>query len=176
MKKLLLLTLTSIALFATNPIVVLETTQGKIEIQLQPKIAPKAVENFVTHIKNEYYNGLIFHRIIKNFMIQGGDPTGTGRGGQSIWNKSFKDEFSPKALFNKSGILAMANAGPNTNGSQFFITTKPTPWLNGHHTIFGYVTKATYNTVIKLENVQTSGNRSGNKPLKEQKIIKAYIK
>jgi peptidylprolyl isomerase len=131
MKKLLLLTLTSIALFATNPIVVLETTQGKIEIQLQPKIAPKAVENFVTHIKNGYYNGLIFHRIIKNFMIQGGDPTGTGRGGQSIWNKSFKDEFSPKALFNKSGILAMANAGPNTNGSQFFITTKPTPLVFG---------------------------------------------
>ena len=121
MKKLLLLTLTSIALFATNPIVVLETTQGKIEIQLQPKIAPKAVENFVTHIKNGYYNGLIFHRIIKNFMIQGGDPTGTGRGGQSIWNKSFKDEFSPKALFNKSGILPMANAGPNTNGVGFVV-------------------------------------------------------
>ena len=171
MKKLLLLTLTSIALFSTNPIVVLETTQGKIEIQLQPKIAPKAVENFVTHIKNGYYNGLIFHRIIKNFMIQGGDPTGTGRGGQSIWNKSFKDEFSPKALFNKSGILAMANAGPNTNGSQFFITTKPTPWLNGHHTIFGAITPNSFDVLSKLNNTPVTNS----KPKNRVEIIKASI-
>jgi peptidylprolyl isomerase len=172
MNKLLLLVITSITLFAANPIAVLETTQGKIEIELRPDIAPLAVENFMTHIKNGYYNGLIFHRIIKNFMIQGGDPTGTGRGGESIWKKPFKDEFNSKALFDKVGVLAMANAGPKTNGSQFFITTVKTPWLNGRHTIFGYVVNNTYSTVKKLENVKTQRDR----PLKTQKIIKAYIK
>ena len=172
MKKLLLLTLTSIALFATNPIVVLETTQGKIEIQLQPKIAPKAVENFVTHIKNGYYNGLIFHRIIKNFMIQGGDPSEKGTGGTSIWNKPFKDEYKNKT-FNKLGVLAMANSGPSTNGSQFFITTAKTPWLNGRHTIFGQVIPSSMNVVKKLGNVST-GFRD--KPISRQEIIKAYIK
>ncbi len=176
MKKLLLLLITSITLFASNPIAVLETTQGTIEIELRADLAPKAVENFTTHIKDGYYNGLIFHRIIKQFMIQGGDPTGTGRGGVSIWGKPFKDEFSSQALFNKVGILAMANSGPNTNGSQFFITTVKTPWLNGRHTIFGYVTKNTYKVVRKLENVETTGRRAGDRPLQEQKIIKAYIK
>jgi peptidylprolyl isomerase len=176
MKKLLLLVITSITLFAANPVAVLETTQGTIEVELFPDIAPKAVENFTTHIKNGYYDGLIFHRIIKQFMIQGGDPTGTGRGGVSIWGKAFKDEFSSKALFNKAGILAMANAGPNTNGSQFFITTIKTPWLNGRHTIFGHVINNTYKIVKKLENVKTNGRRNGDRPIQEQKIIKAYIK
>lgn len=176
MKKLLILMIITITLHAANPIAVLETTQGKIEIELLPKVAPKAVENFTTHIKDGYYNGLIFHRVIKQFMIQGGDPTGSGRGGVSIWKKPFKDEFSSSALFNKVGILAMANAGPNTNGSQFFITTAKTPWLNGRHTIFGYVINDTYSTVRKIENVKTSGRRSGDRPLQEQKIIKAYIK
>jgi len=174
MKKLLLLVMTTITIFAANPVAVLETTQGTIEIELRPDYAPKAVENFTTHIKNGYYNGLIFHRIIKNFMIQGGDPTGTGMGGKSIWGKPFKDEYNSQALFNKVGILAMANSGKNTNGSQFFITTAQTPWLNGRHTIFGYVTKSTYQTVRKLENVKTKGR--ANRPVREQKIIKAYIK
>jgi peptidylprolyl isomerase len=130
-----LLLLLTISLFAQqNKTVIMETTQGNIELVLFADVAPLAVENFTTHVKNGYYNGLIFHRIIKNFMIQGGDPTGTGTGGDSIWKKEFKDEFKGK-LFDKAGILAMANRGPHTNGSQFFITTAPTPWLNGYHTI-----------------------------------------
>jgi len=156
-----------------DPVVILKTTQGEIELSLKPSLAPKAVENFVTHVKNGYYDGIIFHRIIKKFMIQGGDPTGSGRGGKSIWGKSFKDEFAPNVTFDKPGILAMANAGPHTNGSQFFITTVPTPWLNGHHTIFGYVTKG-YDVVRKLENVDVAA--FNNRPLQEQKIIKAYLK
>jgi peptidylprolyl isomerase len=157
-----------------NPTVVLETTQGNISLELFKDVAPKAVENFTTHIKNGYYNGIIFHRIIKNFMIQAGDPTGTGRGGNSIWNKPFDDEISSKYSFNKAGILAMANRGPNTNGSQFFITTKETPWLNGGYTIFGKVKdKESYIVVQKLENVSTARS---DRPITEQKIIKAYIK
>ncbi len=175
MKKLLLLISFSVLLFATNPIAVMETTQGTIEIELRKDLAPKAVENFVTHSNNGYYNGLIFHRIIKNFMIQGGDPTGTGRGGESIWEKPFKDEFSPNAVFDKPGILAMANSGPHTNGSQFFITTVTTHWLNGRHTIFGYVKKG-MDVVKKLENVRTNGRYAGDKPLKDQKILKITIK
>jgi len=177
MKKILLLLVTSIFMYAANPIAILETTKGNIEIELRADLAPKTVENFTTHIKNGYYNGLIFHRIIKDFMIQGGDPTGTGRGGESIWGGKFQDEFNSKAMFNKKGVLAMANAGPNTNGSQFFITTVPTPWLNGKHTIFGYVKgDDSFNTVRKLEYVPTNGRYAGNKPLEEVKIIKAYIK
>ncbi|WP_428026413.1 peptidylprolyl isomerase [Arcobacter sp.] len=175
MKKIFMLIIMSVLLYATNPIAIVETTQGKIEIELRPDMAPLAVENFITHAKNGYYNNLIFHRIIKNFMIQGGDPTGTGRGGESIWGKPFKDEFSPNAVFDKAGILAMANAGPNTNGSQFFITTVPTYWLNGRHTIFGYV-KNGMDVVKKLENVPTSGQYQGNKPLVDQKIISIEIK
>jgi len=155
------------------PIVVLETTVGNIELKLYPKVAPLAVENFMTHAKNGYYNGLIFHRVIKGFMIQGGDPTGTGRGGESIWKKDFKDEFAPNVVFDKPFLLAMANRGPTTNGSQFFITLAPTPWLNGKHTIFGEVIKG-QDVVKKIENVDVS--RGANKPLFDQKIIKAYIK
>ncbi|MBD3840391.1 MAG: peptidylprolyl isomerase [Campylobacterales bacterium] len=176
MKKLLLALLCAISLFASNPIAVLETTQGKIVLELRPDIAPLAVENFTTLIKKGYYNGIIFHRIIKNFMVQGGDPTGTGRGGKSIWNKPFKDEFSSKVMFSKAGILAMANAGRNTNGSQFFITTAATPWLNGHHTIFGYIQgEGSFQTLMKLDSVKTSGRYGGDRPLEEQKIIKAYM-
>lgn len=155
-----------------NPIVVFETTQGNITLELFPKVAPLAVENFVTHVKNGYYNGLIFHRVIKGFMIQGGDPTGTGRGGESIWKKPFKDEFAPDIVFNRKGILAMANSGPATNGSQFFITVAPTQWLNGRHTIFGEV-KDGYGNVRRLEMVEVTPR--ANRPLEEQKIIKAYL-
>ncbi len=147
---------------------VMKTNMGEIKIKLFPKEAPKTVENFVTHAKNGYYSGLIFHRVIKDFMIQGGDPTGTGMGGESIYGHSFEDEFDP-ALHNLRGALSMANAGPNTNGSQFFIvqaSTVPqnmlsqmadmpsafpadtvkayseiggTPWLDFRHTVFGQV-------------------------------------
>ncbi|SHO80484.1 Peptidyl-prolyl cis-trans isomerase [hydrothermal vent metagenome] len=160
---------------AGDTIAVLKTNVGTIEIKLFPKIAPKAVENFTTHIKNGYYDGLIFHRVISGFMIQGGDPTGTGRGGESIWKKDFKDEFAPNVVFDRPYLLAMANRGRNTNGSQFFITLAPTPHLNGMHTIFGEVIKGK-DIVEKIGAVTTSGNRGGNRPLFEQKIIKAYIK
>ena len=177
MKKILLslLILLSINTYAKNPVAILETTQGKIELELYPDVAPLAVENFTTHIKNGYYNGIAFHRIIKKFMIQGGDPTESGRGGKSIWGKSFKDEYKNKT-FNKIGILAMANAGPHTNGSQFFITTAQTPWLNGRHTIFGQASPNSMVTLKKLNNVATSGRNGGDRPLSRQEIIKAYIK
>ena len=152
--------------------VVFETTQGTIVFALKPEVAPKACENFEGLVKKGYYDGLTFHRIIKNFMIQGGDPTGTGRGGQSLYGTPFEDEFKPNVMFNKPGILAMANAGRNTNGSQFFITTVPTPHLNGRHTIFGEVIEG-MDVVRKLENVGTDGR---DMPMQPQKIIKAYLK
>ncbi len=103
-----------------DTVAVMKTSMGDISIRLFPEVAPLAVENFITHAKNGYYDGLIFHRVIQDFMIQGGDPTGTGCGGESIWNKSFQDEFDLYAR-NYRGALSMANAGPGTNGSQFFI-------------------------------------------------------
>ena len=106
-----------------DKIVCIETNKGTIEIKLFPDVAPKACENFLTHIEKHYYDGIIFHRVIKGFMIQGGDPTGTGAGGKSIWGKPFSDELRADIAFDKPGLLAMANAGPNSNGSQFFITT-----------------------------------------------------
>ncbi|MBA3238383.1 MAG: peptidylprolyl isomerase [Parachlamydiaceae bacterium] len=150
-----------------NPVVIIETNHGNITVALKPDVAPKAVENFLRHTEQGYYNGLIFHRVIKNFMIQGGDPTGTGRGGESVFGKPFEDEVSSDVKFDKTGLLAMANSGPKTNGSQFFITTAKTPWLNGKHTIFGEVTSG-YSVVQEMENVQTSGDR----PLTPVKIIK----
>ena len=152
--------------------VVLETTQGVIELKLTPDVAPKACENFKKLVEKGYYNGTIFHRVIKDFMIQGGDPTGTGRGGSSIWGEPFADEFKAGVGFNKKGILAMANSGPGTNGSQFFITTAPTEWLNMHHTIFGSVVSG-YDAVEKIENTPTG---PGDKPVTDQKIVKAYLK
>lgn len=147
-------------------LVEMDTTMGPIQIKLFPELAPKTVENFVTHAKNGYYDGIIFHRIIKDFMIQGGDPTGTGMGGESIYGSTFEDEFNPE-LINLRGALSMANAGPGTNGSQFFIVQAKnvpsnmlkqmqdydypeevikayaenggTPWLDGKHTVFGHV-------------------------------------
>lgn len=153
-------------------IVVLETNQGLIEIKLMPDVAPKACENFIGLIQKGYYDGIIFHRVIKNFMIQGGDPTGTGTGGSSLWGASFKDEVSSLVKFDKPGILAMANSGPNTNGSQFFITTVATPWLNMRHTIFGEVILG-YDVVEKIKDTAVG---AGDKPIVEQKIIKAYLK
>ena len=152
----------------------IKTTHGDMSFKLFEKDIPKAVENFLTHTKNGYYNGVIFHRVIKDFMIQGGDPTGTGAGGESIWGKPFEDEFAPNAVFDKAGILAMANRGPNTNGSQFFITTVVTYHLNGRHTIFGYV-KEGFDIVKKIESVETNGRYEGNKPLEEVKIISVKI-
>ena len=174
MRLLLALLLSYSFALAAHPTVLLQTTQGDITLELYEDVAPLAVENFTGLVKKGYYNGLTFHRIIKNFMIQGGDPTGTGAGGESIWNKPFKDEFKSGVVFNQSGILAMANAGPRTNGSQFFITTAPTPWLNGYHTIFGKVIKGS-DTLSKLNNVQTNGQQNGDRPIQVQKIIKATL-
>ena len=176
MKKILFTLL--IAMFISHAyaqkdlIVVLQTNQGEIEIKLMPDVAPQACENFTGLVKQGYYDGIIFHRVIKNFMIQGGDPTGTGRAGASIWGKPFQDEVRPDVRFDRPGLLAMANSGPNTNGSQFFITTVATPWLNMRHTIFGEVISG-YEVVQKIEDVATG---SGDRPLAEQKIIRAYVK
>lgn len=153
-------------------LVTIETTQGQIEVSLMPQVAPKACENFIGLAEKGYYNGTIFHRIIKGFMIQGGDPTGTGRGGSSIWGAPFEDEVEYSVTFDRPWLLAMANAGPYTNGSQFFITTKPTPWLNGKHTIFGEVVKG-QDVLKKLENVSVDVN---DKPIEEQKIISVQVK
>jgi peptidylprolyl isomerase len=153
-------------------IVVLETNQGNIEVELFTQQTPKTCENFVGLVNKHYYDGIIFHRIIKDFMIQGGDPTGTGRGGESLWGQPFEDEVTSDLKFDRKGLLAMANAGPGTNGSQFFITTALTPWLNMRHTIFGAVVSG-YDVVEKIENIQTGAM---DKPTQEQKIIKAYVK
>ena len=120
----------------TGTQVIMHTTLGDIHLRLFPDAAPKAVENFVTHSRTGYYNNTLFHRVIKKFMIQGGDPLGDGTGGESIWGKEFEDEFSA-LKHDKPYTLSMANAGPNTNGSQFFITTERAPWLDKKHTVFG---------------------------------------
>mgnify|MGYP005950149353 FL=1 len=118
--------------------IVISTTKGDIELALYPSKAPVTVANFLNLIDRGYYKGISFHRVIPDFMIQGGDPTGTGMGGPGY---SFEDEFSPDLKHDGPGVLSMANAGPGTNGSQFFITHVPTDWLNGKHTVFGKVTE-----------------------------------
>ncbi|ORY62263.1 uncharacterized protein BCR38DRAFT_371973 [Pseudomassariella vexata] len=137
----------------TGTAAIIHTSYGDIHIRLFPDAAPKAVENFVTHSKRGYYNNTIFHRVIRKFMIQGGDPLGDGTGGESIWNKEFEDEFST-LRHDKPYTVSMANAGPNTNGSQFFITTEKTPWLDNKHTIFGRATQG-LDVIHKIENVRT---------------------
>lgn len=175
------------AVKAGDTLAVMHTNMGDVEIKLFPEHAPKTVENFTTHAKNGYYNGLIFHRVIKDFMIQGGDPTGTGMGGESIWGNSFEDEFTPE-LHNLRGALCMANAGPNTNGSQFFIVQASdvpanmldqmkdladngfppeiaeayaklggTPWLDFRHTVFGQVVNG-MDTVDAIANTNVGAN------------------
>ncbi|MDQ7821879.1 MAG: peptidylprolyl isomerase [Candidatus Eremiobacteraeota bacterium] len=154
--------------------IVLETTQGTIEIKLMPYVAPKACENFTTHVEKGYYDGILFHRVIKGFMLQGGDPEGNGTGGASIWGKPFEDEVSTSVKFDRPGLVAMANRGPNTNQSQFFITTSTPAHLNMRHTIFGEVISG-YDVVQKIESAETSG-KPYNRPLTDQKILKATVK
>ncbi len=125
----------------------IETNRGIIVADLYPMQAPITVNNFVSLARDHYYDGVTFHRVIKDFMIQGGDPTGTGRGGPGY---TFKDEFDPKLKHDKPGVLSMANAGAGTNGSQFFITHVATPWLDGKHTVFGQVVKG-QDVVNKIE-------------------------
>ncbi|MBQ0139052.1 MAG: peptidylprolyl isomerase [Kurthia sp.] len=178
---------------ANEVLVEMDTTMGTIEIKLFQELAPKTVQNFLTHAENGYYDGIIFHRIIKDFMIQGGDPTGTGMGGESIYGSTFEDEFNPE-LMNLRGALSMANAGPGTNGSQFFIVQAKsvqksmlkqmkdydypeeiinayaenggTPWLDGKHTVFGQVVKG-MDIIDAMADVAKDGR---DKPLEEISI------
>ena len=177
---------------AGDTLATIKTNMGEIKIKLFPAEAPKTVENFTTHAKNGYYDGLIFHRVIKDFMIQGGDPTGIGMGGESIWGHSFEDEFDVK-LHNIKGALSMANAGTNTNGSQFFIVQADnvpgnmleqmkempesfpedivkayeekggTPWLDFRHTVFGQVVEG-IDVVDNIANVEVG---TADKPLED---------
>ena len=182
-----------------NPLVTVHTNLGDFTLELFPEVAPKTVENFVTHAKNGYYDGVIFHRVIEDFMIQGGDPTGTGMGGESIYGRTFEDEFSREA-FNLYGTLSMANAGPNTNGSQFFIVTAKqvpaqmlkqlkdggwpeeiveeyakvggTPWLDHRHTVFGRVVEG-MDVVLKIEGVKRNAQ---DRPLEDVVIESMDVK
>lgn len=149
----------------TGNAAIIHTTYGDIHIRLFPDAAPKAVENFVTHSKSGYYNNTIFHRVIRKFMIQCGDPLGDGTGGESIWGKEFADEFST-LKHDKPYTVSMANAGPNTNGSQFFITTEKTPWLDNKHTIFGRAIQG-MDVIHKIENARVYKE----KPEEDIKIV-----
>ena len=145
----------------------LETNHGPIEVELYPNEAPKTVENFVKLARDGFYDGLIFHRVIPDFMIQGGDPTGTGRGGPGY---QFEDEFNPHKV--DRGALAMANAGPNTNGSQFFIVTADAcPWLDGKHTVFGRVTSG----MEVADTISQLPSDSGDKPRDDAIIERVEI-
>lgn len=183
-----------------DKIATIKTTMGDIKILLFPEAAPKTVENFEGLAQSGYYNGIIFHRVIPDFMIQGGDPTGTGMGGKSIWGNSFKDEFNPD-YHNLCGALCMANAGPNTNGSQFFIVQchecdpgllgqmkgmpesfppeivedyeklGGTPWLDYRHTVFGQVVEG-MDVVDSIAKVERNRN---DKPLEDVKMIEVTV-
>nr|CDS33017.1 hypothetical transcript [Hymenolepis microstoma] len=152
---------------------ILHTSLGDIHIRLWPRECPRTVENFVGHARAGYYNGHIFHRVIKGFMIQTGCPLGTGTGGKSIWGGEFEDEFHPSLRHDRPYTVSMANAGPNTNGSQFFITVAPTPWLDNKHTVFGRVIKG-MDVVQKISNVKT--NAKNDKPLDDISIISISVK
>lgn len=151
-------------------IAVIKTNHGDIKLRFFPEVAPKAVENFKTHAKDGYYDGVTFHRVMNDFMIQGGDPDGSGRGGESIWGKAFEDEFHPD-YENIRGALSMANAGPNTNGSQFFIVQLEdgTPWLNGKHTVFGQVLEG-MDVVDKIAAVKVDGASKPLDPVVMEKV------
>ena len=184
-----------------DSVAVMHTNMGDISIRFFPEYAPKAVENFITHSKNGYYDGLIFHRVINDFMIQGGDPTGTGMGGESIYKRSFEDEFN-KELHNIRGALCMANAGPDTNGSQFFIVQAKsvpenmisqmkdmpesfpedivayyesaggTPWLDFRHTVFGQV----FDGMDVVDNIAGVEVGNADKPINDVIINSIEIK
>eukprot|EP01025_Chloroclados_australasicus_P057415 TRINITY_DN7152_c0_g2_i2.p2 TRINITY_DN7152_c0_g2~~TRINITY_DN7152_c0_g2_i2.p2 ORF type:complete len:195 (-),score=13.52 TRINITY_DN7152_c0_g2_i2:387-971(-) len=149
--------------------VIVETSIGNFGVELYSKHSPNTCRNFMELSRRGYYDGTVFHRIIKDFMIQGGDPSGTGRGGESIYGGKFKDEITRELKFTGAGIVAMANSGPDTNGSQFFVTLAPTPWLDGKHTIFGRISWG-MKVVQRLGLVQTDRY---DRPINEVKIIRA---
>lgn len=155
-----------------NPTVTLHTNHGDITLEVFADKVPKTAKNFIELAKKQYYDGTIFHRIITDFMIQGGDPTGTGRGGESIYGEKFEDEFHP-GLSHKKGYVSMANAGPNTNGSQFFIVhAEETTWLDGKHSVFGKVVSG----MEVIETIAMVPTDSGDKPFKKVGITKTTIK
>jgi cyclophilin family peptidyl-prolyl cis-trans isomerase len=154
-----------------NPVVEIETTVGTIRAELFEDKAPKTVENFVDLVRQEFYDGMLFHRVIDGFMIQTGDPLGTGTGGRTdkgLPAKYLPDEFHPDLRHDKPGVLSMANSGPNTGDTQFFITTVPTPWLDDKHSVFGQVIEG-MDVVRKIENVKTD---AGDRPLDEVKMLR----
>ena len=146
----------------------IETTRGDIYADLYAKEVPKTVENFVKLAKDGFYDGIIFHRVIPNFMIQTGDPTGTGTGGPGY---KFEDEFSPNLRHDKAGVFSMANSGPNTNGSQFFITEGPTPHLNNRHSVFGQVTEG----IDVVKQIANAERNNRDKPLDDIRMEKVTI-
>lgn len=149
----------------------LHTTHGDLNLELHSDITPRTCENFITLCEQGYYNGVAFHRNIRNFMIQGGDPTGTGKGGQSIWGKPFKDELNSKLVHSGRGIISMANSGPHTNGSQFFILYKSANHLNFKHTVFGGVVGG-LTTLAAMEKVPVDDD---DRPLEEMKILNVTV-
>jgi len=153
------------------PTVSVDTSMGEVIIELYWRHAPTTCRNFAELARRGYFNGTKFHRIIKDFMIQGGDPTATGRGGASIYGKTFEDEIHSELKHTGAGILSMANSGPDTNGSQFFITLAPTQWLDGKHTIFGRV-QAGMRTVQMIGQSETDKN---DKPVDDVRIVKASV-
>ncbi|XP_075981661.1 peptidylprolyl isomerase domain and WD repeat-containing protein 1 [Anticarsia gemmatalis] len=152
---------------------ILHTSLGDVHIRLFGKDVPRTAENFCVHARNGYYNGHVFHRVIKGFMIQTGDPTGTGTGGESIWGGEFADEFRPHLKHDRPYTVSMANAGPNTNGSQFFVTLAPTPWLDNKHTVFGRVVRG-MEVVQNIGSVKT--NPKTDKPYEDVRIISVTVK
>ena len=171
--KLLALTLACSPAFADEaakrPVAKFQTSMGDFKIELYSDLAPNTVKNFTDLAQKNFYDGVIFHRVIDDFMIQGGDPTGTGRGGPGY---TIPDEFGEGLKHNAPGILSMANAGPDTGGSQFFITLVPTPWLDGHHAIFGHVIEG-MNVVEAIGHTKT--NKQDNRPVKDVIIEKITI-
>eukprot|EP00744_Colponema_vietnamica_P012031 GILI01016895.1.p1 GENE.GILI01016895.1~~GILI01016895.1.p1 ORF type:complete len:245 (+),score=46.10 GILI01016895.1:111-737(+) len=153
-------------------VMMMETSIGPVEIKLFPDVAPLAVHNFVRLALNHYYDGHIFHRVIKNFIVQTGDPTGTGYGGQSIWGRPFATEIKEGVTFAKAGMVAMANAGPGTNKSQFFINLAPTKQLNYHYTIFGEVS-AGFDYVARMQEEECDEDF---RPLEPIRVIRIYPK
>uniref|UniRef100_A0A8C9R2X5 Spliceosome-associated protein CWC27 homolog n=1 Tax=Scleropages formosus TaxID=113540 RepID=A0A8C9R2X5_SCLFO len=156
----------------TNGKVLMKTSAGDIDVELWSKEAPKACRNFVQLCMEGYYDGTIFHRVVPDFVVQGGDPTGTGTGGESVYGHPFKDEFHSRLRFNRRGLVAMANAGPHDNGSQFFFTLGRADELNNKHTIFGKVTGDTVYNMLRLAEVECNKDE---RPLNPHKIRTAEV-
>ncbi|PSS23592.1 Peptidyl-prolyl cis-trans isomerase [Actinidia chinensis var. chinensis] len=154
-----------------TPEVTLETSMGSFTLEMYYKHAPRTCRNFIELARRGYYDNVKFHRIIRDFIVQGGDPTGTGRGGESIYGAKFEDEITRELKHTGAGIISMANAGPNTNGSQFFITLAPAPSLDGKHTIFGRVCRG-MEIIKRLGSVQTDNN---DRPIHDVKILRTTV-